>query len=189
MAHTDLVDSPTHPSCPGVSPFIEIRRVTDEAGWYHARTLILEYLEWVRAATGFVPLTVQPWLRDELGHLDAWYTPPRGTLLLAILDLRPVGVVGVEVQPEGWAEMKRFYVSPGARGHGLGERLVVEAMFAAADLGCQTLRLESLPGPMDHAITLYRRLGFRPAARIGHTAVDNVLSLECSVGRAAAPGA
>jgi GNAT superfamily N-acetyltransferase len=172
---------------PGDAPLVEIRRVADRTGWEQAGALIDEYLAWIHAATGYEPFSVQPWLREERSHLDTWYAPPRGALLLATSGDRAVGVIGVEVQPEGWAELKRFYVTPAARGHSLGERLVVEAMFASADLGCQTLRLESLSGLMDHAIALYRRLGFRPTTSIGHTPVANIVSLECSVGSTIGP--
>jgi GNAT superfamily N-acetyltransferase len=187
MSATSFIDRSASGTFRPRPPMIQVRHIADDIGWRQARGLMLEYLAWVGLATGLDPFAVQPWLRDELRHLDSWYAPPRGMLLLASVDFQPVGVAGVEVQPEGWAELRRLYVTPGGRGHHLGERLVLDAMAAAADLGCQTLRLESLPGPMDRAIALYRRLGFRPAASIDHTNVDNVVSLECSVVSTAGP--
>jgi carbonic anhydrase len=168
-------------------PTIQVRRISDDIGWRQARGLMLEYLAWAGLVTGLDPFVVQPWLPDELRHLDSWYAPPRGMLLLASVDFQPVGVAGVEMQPAGWAELKRLYVTPNGRGHRLGERLVLAAMAAAADLGCQAIRLESLPGPMDRAIALYCRLGFRPTASIGHTNVDNVISLERPLGSTTDP--
>jgi carbonic anhydrase len=187
MVMTTDTASPTFREFPPLAPSIQVRRIDEATGWRQARGLMLEYLAWIGLVTGLDPFTVQPWLRDEIRHLDTWYAPPRGTLLLASVNHEPFGIVGVEVQPEGWSELKRLYVTPEGRGHRLGEQLVLEAMFAATDLGSATMRLESLPGPMNRAIALYRRLGFRPTASLGHTALDNVVSLECSLGHTADP--
>jgi ribosomal protein S18 acetylase RimI-like enzyme len=74
--------------------------------------------------------------------------------------------------------MKRMYVRPSARGRHIGERLVWAAISAGRDLGCHTIRLETLPGLMDHAVAIYRRLGFYPIERFDETAVAGLLYLE-----------
>lgn len=163
----------------------QIKVVASAQEWSQAHHLIVEYLGWVRARMNVEPFEIQPQLRAELDDLPATYTPPRGRLLLATVDGWPAGVIGVVVDPEGWAEMKRLYVTHAARGRGLGELLVRAALATAADLGCATLRLESFPGVMDDAIALYRRLGFRPTASLGHTAFPVVVSLERPVQRLA----
>jgi GNAT superfamily N-acetyltransferase len=160
---------------------IDVRGVADEPDWRGARALIMDYLEWAAAAVGVDPLAVQPSLRDELADLPSIYTPPRGALLLAQLDGLAVGVVGVCAHGDGWGELKRLYVRPAGRGHGLGERLVREAMRSAAELGCRSLWLETLPGLMDPAIELYRRLGFRPSSRLTESAVPGLTYLERSL--------
>jgi ribosomal protein S18 acetylase RimI-like enzyme len=163
----------------------EVRVVAGEPDWRRARALILDYLEWLAAASGINALDAQDELAEELADLPGWYTPPAGVLLLATVDGEPAGVVGVRAHAEGWAEMKRLYVRPAGRSYGLGERLVRAALTATASLGCHSLRLETAPGLMDHAIALYRRLGFRPTTRFGDTAVDGLLYLERPVDRAA----
>jgi ribosomal protein S18 acetylase RimI-like enzyme len=160
------------------SPAIEVRRATGAVDWGQARELILEYLTWVHAAGRIDPFAAQPWLSDELVRLEDWYRPPRGALILASLDRAPVGVVAVSTHAEGRAEMKRLYVRPAARGHHLGERLTWAAITAARDLGCHTLRLETMPDLMQHAVAIYRRLGFHPVDRFDDTAIDGLLYLE-----------
>jgi GNAT superfamily N-acetyltransferase len=168
------------------TPMVDV--VVSDRDWRHAHDLIVEYLAWADAEVGIDRIQAPSILQRELAELPGMYTPPRGMLLLATLEWRPVGVVGVVVDRAGYAEMKRLYVAPGARGRGLGERLVRAAMAAAADLGCQRLRLETIPGAMDTAIALYHRLGFRPTGPLAHTAIDD-LSLECTVGAIIGPAA
>ena len=88
---------------------------------------------------------------------------------------------------DGWAEMKRLYVRPAGRGHGLGKRLVVTALAAAERLGCHTVKLATAPGHMDQAVALYRSLGFRETARFDDLCFDGVLYLERQVQLAATP--
>ena len=166
---------------------IDVRVVADRCDWRRARALIMDYLEWLAAATGLNPLDAQTELRQELADLPGWYGAPHGELLLATLDDEPSGVVGVRAHADGWAEMKRLYVRPAGRGHGLGKRLVVTALAAAERLGCHTVKLATAPGHMDQAVALYRSLGFRETARFDDLCFDGVLYLQRQVQLAATP--
>lgn len=97
----------------------------------------------------------------ELAAMPGKYAPPTGELLLARgADGAPLGCVGLRpVDPDGYCEMKRLYVSPGARGMGLGRALVEAVLDAATRLGFRELRLDTLPD-MSDAQALYARMGF-----------------------------
>jgi ribosomal protein S18 acetylase RimI-like enzyme len=57
------------------------------------------------------------------------------------------------------AELKRMWVSPEARGLGLGGRLLRCLESAAADAGATVVRLET-NGSLSEAIALYRKAGY-----------------------------
>lgn len=98
---------------------------------------------------------------DELAGLPGQYGASDGLLLIARDDAGDaIGCVGVRPSVAGVVEMKRLYVTEGARGTGLGLALSRAAIDWAGQRGCRTVRLDTLEG-MTRAIALYERLGFR----------------------------
>jgi ribosomal protein S18 acetylase RimI-like enzyme len=97
---------------------------------------------------------------QELATLPGRYAPPEGTLLLATVEGRPVGVVGLRSLGEGVCEMKRLYVRPEGRGLKLGRALADAVIAAARERGYRAMRLDTL-AKMAEANALYDRLGFR----------------------------
>jgi ribosomal protein S18 acetylase RimI-like enzyme len=81
-------------------------------------------------------------------------------LLVAMLHGDPVGCGALKLHEEGWAEVKRMWVSPTVRGLGLGRRLLAELETQAAAHGIRTLRLETNRA-LTEAIGLYRAAGYR----------------------------
>ena len=63
-----------------------------------------------------------------------------------------------------FAEIKRLWVSPDARGLGLGRRLMDAAEEAARSLGIATLRLDT-NSALPEAAALYRKSGWAEIAR------------------------
>ena len=102
---------------------------------------------------------------SELAALPGKYAPPHGELLLARDgDGAPLGCVGLRpLAAEGCCEMKRLYLTPAARGLGLGRALTDAVIAAARRLGYRELRLDTLP-TMTTAIGLYEQMGFRRIA-------------------------
>lgn len=90
-------------------------------------------------------------------------SPPRGLFLLARLDGAAIGCAALKRAGDGVADVKRMWVAPGARGLGLGRRLLQALEAAAPDFGVSLLRLET-NAALTEAQTLYRRSGFREVA-------------------------
>jgi ribosomal protein S18 acetylase RimI-like enzyme len=114
----------------------------------------------------------------EMAAMPGRYAPPAGELLLARgIGGEPLGAVGLRaIQPAGCCEMKRLYVAPAARGLGVGAALVDAIAKAAARIGYDELRLDTLP-TMTGAIALYLRLGFEEIAPYYDTPVAGTVFL------------
>jgi putative acetyltransferase len=67
---------------------------------------------------------------------------PRVAFLVARVDGKALGCGAVVDSGEGWAEVKRMFVSPAARGLKLGRLLLDEIETIAARRGARVLRLE-----------------------------------------------
>ncbi|MCE4557328.1 GNAT family N-acetyltransferase [Roseateles cellulosilyticus] len=66
---------------------------------------------------------------------------------------------GAVVVGEKFGELKRMFVSPAARGRGLGRRLLLALEAAATSRGCRWLMLETGPHQTE-ALGLYAACGF-----------------------------
>jgi DNA-binding MarR family transcriptional regulator/GNAT superfamily N-acetyltransferase len=89
---------------------------------------------------------------------------PRGAFLVAISDSLPIGCVGLKGTGGEFAEIKRLWVAPSARGLGLARRLMDAAEAAARELGITVLRLDT-NSALGEAGQLYRTSGWREIAR------------------------
>jgi len=103
----------------------------------------------------------------ELAGLPGPYSPPAGCLLIARRGDAAVGVVGLKPLGPGIAEIKRLYVTPEARGAGLGRGLAERALAEARAKNYDRVRLDTHRPSMAAAIALYRRLGFVEIAPYG----------------------
>ena len=84
---------------------------------------------------------------------------PGVLFLVARLDGRAVGCGAVVSSGEGWAEVKRMFVAPAARGLKLGRQLLAQIETLASRNGEQLLRLE-MGAEQPEALALYRSAGF-----------------------------
>ncbi len=84
---------------------------------------------------------------------------PRGSFIVAMSDTLPIGCVGLKGTDHGYAEIKRLWVAPAARGLRLGRRLMDAAESAARELGITLLRLDT-NSALPEAGQLYRSTGW-----------------------------
>lgn len=119
-------------------------------------------------------------ISHEVAHLTLVYGPPDGVLVLARMAGSPVGCVAVRRLDDTTCEMKRLYVAPSGRGHGLGRRLAKHVMAWARAHGYLRMRLDTLP-QMHEAQALYRTLGFEDVAPYRDNPVPGSRFLEVSL--------
>jgi putative acetyltransferase len=86
-------------------------------------------------------------------------THPSVTFVVARLDGQAVGCGAIIDSGEGWAEIKRMFVAPAARGLHIGRRLIERLEKIATKLGISSLRLETGIKQVE-ALSLYRSSGF-----------------------------
>lgn len=89
---------------------------------------------------------------------------PRGVFLVAMSDGLPVGCGGLKGHDGTWAEIKRVWVAPSARGLGLATRLMGTLEEAARGLGIGTLRLDT-NSALPEAVAMYRGAGWTEIPR------------------------
>ncbi len=73
------------------------------------------------------------------------------------------GCIGLRELDNQTGEIKRLYVSPAARGRGLGKALIEAAIAEARARAYHRIRLDTMP-TMKAAQGLYRAFGFKPIA-------------------------
>ena len=96
---------------------------------------------------------------------------PQVAFLVARVDGQALGCGAVVDSGAGWAEVKRMFVSPAARGLKLGRRLLDEIEAIAARRGVRALRLE-MGGRQPEALGLYRSAGFVEIGPFGNYGPD-----------------
>jgi GNAT superfamily N-acetyltransferase len=127
----------------------------------HVRELFWEYLQWANARVTEefgVSFDIQAMLVDDMADLGK-FMPPAGRLLLAEWQAHMAGIAGLRQIDASTAEVKRMYVLPAARHHGVGRALLQGLLAEARLMGYQRVRLDSARF-MTAAHALYRSAGF-----------------------------
>jgi DNA-binding MarR family transcriptional regulator/GNAT superfamily N-acetyltransferase len=105
-----------------------------------------------RSGAPFDPLVGSTAEPDEL-------RPPNGELVVAYLRAEPVGCGALKRTAPGTIDIKRMWLADGARGLGLGRRLLHELERRASRLDAHTVRLET-SNLLHEAIALYSSSGY-----------------------------
>lgn len=114
---------------------------------------------------------------QELAGLPGDYAPPQGRLLLAFAS-QPAACVALHAIDAEACEMKRLYVRPQFRGHGLGKALAERIIAEARQIGYTRLRLDTVEPKMKTAVAMYRQLGFREIAPYRPNPIEGALYME-----------
>lgn len=138
-----------------------------------------------RFENGFNRAAVLPAEPEEL-------RPPAGVFIIAKLHDQLVGCGAVKLHGRAPAELKRMWVSPAARGLGIGRRLLGQLELHAHDAGARAVRLETNRA-LREAIQLYRRSGYVEVAPFNqephaHHWFEKRLATEKSGGRSRVNG-
>ena len=118
---------------------------------------------------------------DELAGLPGAYAPPSGRLLLARYSGHAAGCIALRELDAGICEMKRLYVRPEDRGHGLGLMLVERLIAEARAIGYERMRLDTIESDMKDAVALYRRMGFREITPYSSVPIESALWMELTL--------
>lgn len=148
---------------------ITIREATTPEDIATARNLLREYAAYLNASLGAEHICLDSY-EKELASLPGLYAPPGGTLLLAFVDNQPAGCGALKpltptrtaTPDESGCEMKRLWVCPQHRDHGLGKQLVEAILERARQRNYTAIYLDTIPGAMPEAHRLYTKLGFEP---------------------------
>ncbi len=164
------------------APDIELVSVASARDVAQASLVLGEQRAWIESVTGLDMADVEPGSPAEYANPLDWYGRPCGRLLLARLWEEPVGVLALRRLPDGVAQLKRLYVRPRARDHGVARRLVQEALRAADRMGAASVYVEPAPGWMPTAVRLFRDLGFTEGARRYLPVLDGAVAMQLPLG-------
>ncbi len=144
------------------------------------RTLLAGYHAWMDDhADGYDP-------EAELeGDLQSLQTESAAWAWLARRDGEPVGCVFLYGETDDVAEFKRLWVSPDARGEGLGQQLIETVSEKARQEGYERLGLTTPPWS-ERAHRLYESMGFErtdpyPETRLPERLHDMAIFMQLSL--------
>ncbi len=143
------------------SAMLRIFQVESDDDRNHLRQLFWEDGEWVNPKCiqeYNISFDLEDVIERTMAGLSQFY-PPDGRLLLAEYDSQLAGCACLRRIGDGVGEIKRMYVRPDHRGHGIGRSLLEEALTAARRNRYSTVRLDSTRF-MKEAHALYRSAGF-----------------------------
>ena len=151
---------------------VEIVEAGTDADIAHIRRLFRAYADWLNVDLCFQGFD------EELASLPGKYASPHGRLLLAKVDGKVAGCVGLRPLEDGICEMKRLWVEPGFEGRGIGKHLAEAIVEAGRELGYEAMRLDTMPERLKAAGHIYDTLGFKEIPDYYHNPLDGVMMFE-----------
>jgi GNAT superfamily N-acetyltransferase len=136
---------------------VSIDRAAPSSG--DARSALWAYIDDVASRWYGRPATDKEIATAVLDDPSDDLVAPHGAFLIARRGGAVVGCGGLRLLVDGVGEIKRLFVAPSARGHGLGRRLMLELEQLAQTEGVHTLRLDTRADLIE-ARALYAALGY-----------------------------
>lgn len=124
---------------------------------------------------------------EEIADLRNSYLEPKGCIFLARESHQTAGCVAIRsLENPLECEMKRLYVRPPFRKHGIGRSLAQTAIMWAYSAGFSVMRLDTLD-TMTTALQLYKSLGFLEGQAYGDNPIACARFLELKLEKPAKP--
>lgn len=116
---------------------------------------------------------------DSTDHLfELFLSTPKSAYYVAVKEGVLVGGAGIfptEGLPDDTCELVKMYLSPAARGSGLGRFMIDQCLRKAKDNGFRSVYLETMP-ELKKAVSVYEKFGFTylkgPMGNSGHNGCD-----------------
>lgn len=116
---------------------------------------------------------------DSTDHLfELFQAEPQSEYFIAEKDgvlLGGAGIYPTDALPEGTCELVKMYLTPAARGMGLGRSMIARCIEAAKAKGFTQIYLETMP-ELKKAVSVYEKFGFSyltgPMGNSGHNGCD-----------------
>jgi GNAT superfamily N-acetyltransferase len=105
-----------------------------------------------RLAAGFDPSRASPPAERD-------FEPPSGVFVIGRVQGRPVACGGMRTLEPGVGEVRRMYVDPSARGHGVGGAILGALEDAARQMGHTIMRLDTA-SELHESHRLYESAGY-----------------------------
>ena len=104
---------------------------------------------------------------DETPLDPSDFAPPDGRFVVGYVDALPVAIGGLRRYDDESVELKRMYVRPAFRGHGLSRVVLAHLESLAATMGVSRIVLET-GNRQPEAMRLYETSGFERVEPFGH---------------------
>jgi putative acetyltransferase len=116
---------------------------------------------------------------DSTDHLfELFQSTPGSAYFIAEKEGQVLGGAGIfptEGLPEATCELVKMYLSPSARGLGLGRQMITHCLETAKETGYTSVYLETMP-ELKKAVSVYEKFGFSflpaPMGNTGHSGCD-----------------
>jgi GNAT superfamily N-acetyltransferase len=137
---------------------MKIIQVQTASELQHIKELFREYYAFLAHDHG-LNISYQG-IEDELATLPGKFAPPEGRLIMAVTSGQPIGCAALRPIDARVCELKRMFVLPQFRQHGVGKALSKRLIEDARVIGYELMRLDT-GNFLIAAIQLYESLGFQ----------------------------